>query len=73
MDGRVWSERKAAFYFEKYQQLPTYKYKYNTLPAVYGKWPQPVLDTCSMHLVTPVPHTCPQFSVHYEGDLLFCS
>jgi len=25
-----------------------------------GTWPQPVLDACSMHLVTPVAKTCPQ-------------
>ena len=73
-DGRtVWSECETAFYFEKNQQSQTYKYKDHREAADYVKCPQPVLDTCSMHLVTPVPKTCPQQSVHCAGDHLFCS
>jgi hypothetical protein len=51
--------------------IHTYICIYQRLAAGYGKWPQPVLDTCSMHLVTPVPrraHSC-QCTV----QLTFCS
>ena len=59
------------FTSKRNKKSTAYKYKYQRLAAVYGKWPHPVLHKCSMHLDTPVPkraHSC-QWTV----QVTFCS